>query len=311
MTSKVIDGRQPIAVKSRYASIREYRGRGSGFLRHQPWQTRHRKLGADGVTIRAGLVEQKSQKEPQMSRFEGKRILITGATSGIGRAGALRIASEGGEVIATGRDETALGQLQQELPSSATVLQNDVSIESDIRKLAALVANKGGIDGLWLNAGFARVAALTEITAQDFDLVFGANLKGPVLQMAALAEYLHEGSAVVLTSSTAAYEGAPAASLYAAAKGAQIAVARCWADALGPRNIRVNTLVPGPIDTNFREFMDARFREDFESDVTSRLALTRMGTAAEAAAVGLFLLSDEASFVTGSQYFVDGGLVMQ
>lgn len=98
------------------------------------------------------------------------------------------------------------------------------------------------------------------------------------------------------------------ASLYAATKGALIALARCWADALGPRRIRVNTLVPGPIDTNFRDFMAPDVRRDVEAGVVERLCLGRSGTAEEAAAVALFLLSDEASFVTGSQYAVDGGL---
>ncbi|KAB8307536.1 SDR family oxidoreductase [Erwinia endophytica] len=97
------------------------------------------------------------------------------------------------------------------------------------------------------------------------------------------------------------------ASLYSATKGALISLVRCWTSALGPRNIRVNALVPGPIDTNFRDFMSESFRQEFEAGVVNRLSSGRMGTAEEAAAVGLFLLSDDASFVTGSQYFVDGG----
>lgn len=245
-----------------------------------------------------------------MQSFEGKRILITGATSGIGLAGAIRIAKEGGEVIATGRDKEKLASLRRSLPSSASVLLSDNTCLHDIAKLADHVATTGSLDGLWLNAGFARVGAIDEVTAEAFDLIIGADLKGPVLQMAALAGHLRDGASVLLTSSTSAYEGSPAASLYAAAKGAMISISRCWASALGERNIRVNTLVPGPIDTNFRDFMSDDFRAAFETDVASRLALPRIGTAEEAAAVATFLLSDEASFVTGSQYMVDGGLVM-
>lgn len=246
-----------------------------------------------------------------MKRFEGKRVLVTGATSGIGLAGALRIALEGGEVIATGRDKSRLDKLRSQLPSTATVLQNDAGELADIEILPRLIRKLGPLDGVWLNAGSARVAALDELTPEVFDLVIGTNLKGPMLQMASLASHIDEGASIVLTSSTAAYEGSPSASVYAAAKGAMIAVARCWASALGNRNIRVNTLVPGPIDTSFRDFMDPAFRERFEADVTSRLALPRVGTAEEAAAVALFLLSSDAAFVTGSQYAVDGGLVMQ
>lgn len=246
-----------------------------------------------------------------MTRFHGKRVLVTGATSGIGRAGALRIAAEGGVVIATGRDEERLDSLHRSLPSTATVLRSDAAESGDIERLAQHVRTVGGLDGLWLNAGFARVGSIETVSPEAFDEIMGGNLKGPILQMAALCELLHDHASVVLTSSTAAYEGAPFASLYAAAKGAMVSVARCWAAALGPRNIRVNTLVPGPIDTNFRDFMPSDFREAFEATFTSRLALPRIGSAEEAAAVGAFLLSDDASFVSGSQYMVDGGLAMR
>ncbi len=245
-----------------------------------------------------------------MDRFKGKRVLITGATSGIGLAGALRIAAEGAEIIATGRNEARLEELRRMLPKTATVLANDAARPEDAETLARHVAAAGGLDGLWLNAGFARVGAIDEVSSETFDLLIGANLKGPLLQMAALTGHLRDGASVVLTSSTSAYEGMPAASLYAAAKGAMISVARCWASALGQRNIRVNTLVPGPIDTNFRDFMDPDFRNAFEATAISGLALPRVGTAEEAAAVAAFLLSDEASFVAGSQYSVDGGQVM-
>src|SRR5690606_38541240 len=116
------------------------------------------------------------------------------------------------------------------------------------------------------------------------------------------------GASVLLTSSTATYEGSPMASVYAATKGALVAIGRNWASALAPRGIRVNVLVPGPIATNFRSFMSDDVRAAFEADVLSRLPLGRVGTADEAAAVALFLLSEESSYVTGSQYAVDGGL---
>jgi NAD(P)-dependent dehydrogenase (short-subunit alcohol dehydrogenase family) len=246
-----------------------------------------------------------------MGGFAGKRVLITGATSGIGRAGALRIAREGGLIIATGRDDIRLADLRRDLPQNALVIKNDASDPQSAVELAGLVREVGPLDGLWLNAGYAAVGSIEHVDADGFDAMMNANVRGPVLQLAKLAGLLNDGASVVVTASTAAYEGSAMASVYAATKGALISLARCWASSLGPRRIRVNSLVPGPIHTHFRDFMDARFREGFEADVVGRLALSRIGTVEEAAAVGLFLLSDEASFVTGSQYLVDGGLTEQ
>lgn len=245
-----------------------------------------------------------------MERFSGKNILITGATSGIGRAGALRIAHEGGLVIATGRNPAKLAALRQELPDSARVIYNDAAAPEPAAELVALVSEVGSLDGLWLNAGYAAVGEVAQVTAAAFDAMMNANVRGPALQLAQLSAQLNDGASVVVTASTSAYEGAAIASLYAATKGALISLARCWASALGPRGIRVNTLVPGPIATPFRDFMAPSLRASFEAEVAGRLALPRIGTAEEAAAVALFLLSDEAAFVTGSQYLVDGGLTL-
>ncbi|WP_413732957.1 SDR family oxidoreductase [Sodalis sp. RH20] len=243
-----------------------------------------------------------------MNRFSGKQILVTGATSGIGLAGVKRIAAEGGSIIATGRDPEQLEKLRTLLPDGSVVLQNDASDPTAADALAYKIREHGRIDGLWLNAGYATVGKIEHIDAAAFDALMAANVRGPVLQLAKLADHLNNGASVVVTASTSAYEGAEMASLYAATKGALISLVRCWASALGQRGIRVNTLVPGPIDTNFRNFMSDNFRREFEADVVNRLSLARVGSAEEAAAVGLFLLSDDASFVTGSQYFVDGGL---
>ncbi|WP_316978319.1 SDR family oxidoreductase [Shumkonia mesophila] len=246
-----------------------------------------------------------------MGRFSDKRILITGGSSGIGLAGALRIAEEGGAVGVTGRNEEHLAEARRLLPPGSPVLANDAADPAAADELAAEVRRTGLLDGLWLNAGIAAVAAIDEVDATFFDRMMNVNVRGPILQIAKLAEYLKPGASVVLTSSTSAYERAPAASVYAATKGAILSAARCWAAALSGRHIRVNVLVPGAIDTNFRDFMSTDFRKQFEDDVVSRVPLSRIGSPEEAAAVALFLLSDEASYVTGSQYPVDGGLTMR
>lgn len=201
-----------------------------------------------------------------MTRFAGKRVLITGATSGIGLAGAERIADEQGELILTGSNQQRLAALQQRLPD-AQVLAEDAADP----RAGETLADNGGIDGLWLNAGYAAVAEVDEIDAEFFDRMMRANVRGPALQLARLSEHLNDGASVVVTSSTSTYEGAGIASVYAATKGALVAMARGWATALAERGIRVNVLVPGAIGTGFRDFMDARAREKFEHEVVSRV----------------------------------------
>lgn len=239
-------------------------------------------------------------------RFTGRHILITGATSGIGLAGALRLAAEGANLVLTGTNQTRLSALRDAIPSAAVIF-NDASATNTGAELAAAV-NSNSLDGLWLNAGYADIAPIPDVDAQFFDAMMATNVRGPLLQMAALSHLLNDGASVVVTSSTSTYEGAPSTAVYAATKAALIAAARSWAAELAPRHVRVNTLVPGAISTAFRSFMDDNTRETFESSVLSRVPLGRIGNPEEAAAVAVFLLSDEASYVTASQYAVDGGL---
>jgi NAD(P)-dependent dehydrogenase (short-subunit alcohol dehydrogenase family) len=171
-----------------------------------------------------------------MGRFADKRILITGGTSGIGLAGAKRIVEEGGEVGVTGYSQEHLDEAAHALPPDSLILRNDASHPAAADELAEKVKQKGKLDGLWLNAGFAAVSAVEEVDADFFDRMMNANVRGPILQLARLADTLNQGASVVLTSSTSAYEGAAMASVYAATKGALISVARCWATALANRN---------------------------------------------------------------------------
>ncbi|QIB34945.1 SDR family oxidoreductase [Ancylobacter pratisalsi] len=246
-----------------------------------------------------------------MTRFIGRRVLITGGTSGMGLAGARRIAAEGGAVAVTGRDVARLDATARELPEGARVIANDAADPGATRALVDAAQAMGGLDGLWLNAAYAEIGPIEEVTAQAFDAMMAANVRGPMLQLAALSPHLKAGASVVVTSSSSTYEGAAMTSLYAATKGAVIAMARSWARALAPRDIRVNVLVPGPIETNFRHFLPEEARGAFEDFVVGQVPLRRAGTPEEAAAVALFLLSEDASYVTGSQYAVDGGLIMQ
>ncbi|WP_332108013.1 SDR family oxidoreductase [Serratia rubidaea] len=242
-------------------------------------------------------------------RFSGKNIVITGGTSGMGLAGALRVAAEGGRVALTGLNPARLAAAAEQLPADSLVLSNDAASEADIEALGAALASWGRIDGLWLNAGYAQVGTLESVDAAAFNQMMNANVRGPMLQLARLSPMLNAGASVVVTSSSSTYEGAPTTSLYAATKGAVVAMARSWAAEMAERGVRVNVLIPGPIETNFRHFMPEASRRQFEDFVVGQVPLKRAGTADEAAAVALFLLSDDASYVTGSQYAVDGGLV--
>lgn len=246
-----------------------------------------------------------------MVRFKNKTVLITGGSSGMGLAGARRVVSEGGKVILTGLNEARLQSAKEELGNRAIVLRNDAADPDESAALADQVREHAPLNGLWLNAAFASLAMPEQVDAASFDAMMAANVRGPVLQLAKLSSMLAPGASVLLTASSSAYEKAAATSLYGATKGAVIALARSWATALAPRRIRVNTLVPGPIETNFRSFLPDDAKSGFEAFVVSQVPLGRAGTADEAAAVALFLLSDDASFVTGSQYAVDGGLIMR
>lgn len=244
-----------------------------------------------------------------MQRFSGKRLLITGGTRGIGLAGAHRLQQEGAKVAITGRDPVSLQQAMKILQPGTLGIENDAAQASAAQILAGEVSAWGMLDGLWLNAGHAELGRLEDVDADAFERMMATNARGPALQLAQLTTYLREGASVLVTASSSAYEGAPATSLYAASKAALIAMARCWAAELAPRGIRVNVLLPGPIETDFRRFMAPQIQREFEAAVVAQVPLGRIGRAEEAAALAAFLLSSEASFVNGAQYAVDGGML--
>lgn len=244
-------------------------------------------------------------------RFEGKRILITGGTSGMGLAAARRIAEEGGSVTVTGLTEAHLKEARNSLPAGSQVLSNDAAAPAAAERLAAEVAKAGRLDGIWFNAGHGLHKTLAENTAEFFDRMMHTNVRGPVLQMAALQGHLAEGGAVLISASVSPLVGLADESIYAATKAANAALARCWATELADRGIRANAIAPGPIDTRFLdnvEGMDPELKKTFPEMVTEMVPLGRFGRPEEAAAVACFLLSDDASYVTGSQYVVDGGV---
>ena len=245
-----------------------------------------------------------------MKRFENKTILITGASSGIGLAGAKRLVAEGAKVIITGRTPSRLQAAAEELGANAVAVLDDASDGKTLERLLPVVERIGKLDGLWLNAAYAAGAPLEATGKSMIEQMFQVNVVAPMLHMGALSPHLNDGASVVVTSSSAVYEGQPNVALYAATKAAVLAAARSWAAELAPRGIRVNSLVPGPITSNLRSVLPDEMRAQFEEQLAEVVLLKRVGEAREAAAVALFLLSDDAGYVTGSAYAVDGGLLM-
>lgn len=246
-----------------------------------------------------------------MARFTDKKFLITGGTSGFGLSAAKVIIAEGGHVAVTGMSEDHLEEAREALGSDALVLKNDASDPAAAPRLAEAVREKfGKIDGLWLNAGYGKFGPNDENDAEFFDKMMNTNVRGPVLQMAQLIDDIADGGAVLLSSSVAPYLGQANGAVYAATKAACLALARSWASALAERKIRVNSVAPGPISTNFMEGMGLsdEQKEQFTKQIKKQVPLGRFGEAEEVSNVALFLLSDQASYVTGSEYFVDGGM---
>ncbi|EBA12777.1 SDR family oxidoreductase [Roseobacter sp. CCS2] len=249
-----------------------------------------------------------------MTRFKDKRILITGGTSGIGLATAKRIVAEGGEVAVTGVTQDHLDEAGRDLPSGSLVLRNDASDPEAAKDLAEKIKDQmGQIDGAYLNAGFGKNMATEDVDADGFDAMMDVNVRGVALQMAALKPLIKDGGAVLVTSSVAPYLGGAKGAIYAASKASCLAMARSWSKDLAPRNIRVNAVAPGPIETNFFDALGkgGDEAEDMKKQIAEAVPLGRMGKPDEVAAVTCFLLSDDASYVSGSEYMVDGGMTLR
>jgi len=235
----------------------------------------------------------------------GKVAIVMGGASGIGRAIAERLAKEGASVFLTGRRAPDVDEAVTKTGHEARGLVADASDPEDIeRVIATVVAERGRIDALVFNAGMMEPADLALTTPEHFDQHFAVNVRGALFTMRAGAPHMAAGSAALFLGSIADVKGVPPYGTYAATKAALRSYVRSWTVELAPRGIRVNVLSRGPTDT----VMMATLSEEMRAGIVSQIPLGRMARVEEVAAAAMFLLSDESSFVTGAELYVDGGM---
>lgn len=246
-----------------------------------------------------------------MGRFDGKIVVITGGTTGIGLATARAFLGEGAQVVVTGRSRDTVDAAQKELGPGATALVSDTSRLEDIDALAAHVSRAHGrVDAVFVNAGIAKFAPLEASTPELFDAIFDINVRGAFFAIQKLAPLVVDGGSIVLNTSVVDELGFPATSIYAASKAALRSFARTLSAELGARKVRVNAVSPGPIVTPIfgKLGLDAATLTDMERQMTESNPMKRFGRAEEVARAVLFFASSESSYTTGAELAVDGGL---
>ena len=246
-----------------------------------------------------------------MNKLEGKIAVITGGNSGIGLATAKRFVTDGAYVFITGRRQHELDTAVSEIGKNVMGIQGDVSNLVDLDRLYSIVKQeKGHIDILFANAGIGEFARLGQISEEHFDKTFGVNVKGLLFTVQkAIPLFKDDGGSIILNSSIAASKGVEGFSVYSASKAAVRSFARTWTVDLRRRKIRVNVVSPGQIDTKALSdlMQNEEHSRQLKKDLVSTVPLRRMGTPDEVAKIVSFLASDESSYVTGIELFVDGG----
>ncbi|MFG2952341.1 SDR family NAD(P)-dependent oxidoreductase [Streptomyces sp. NPDC048291] len=245
-----------------------------------------------------------------MGQLDGKTVVITGGTSGIGLATAQRFTQEGAHVYITGRRKETLDKAAEQIGGNVTPVQADSANLADLDRLYATVADAGHrIDVLFANAGGGEFAPLDQMTEEHYDNTFDSNVKGTVFTVQKALPHLVDGGSVILTGSIAGVSGDPAFGVYGASKAAIRAFSRTWANELSGRRIRVNTISPGPITTPGINGLaaDEAGAAQLRETLAGTVPLGRMGRPEEVADLALFLATDQSSFITGTEIFIDGG----
>jgi NAD(P)-dependent dehydrogenase (short-subunit alcohol dehydrogenase family) len=245
-----------------------------------------------------------------MNKLEGKIALMTGGNSGIGLATAKQFVHEGAYVFITGRREPELAGAVKEIGINVSGVQGDVSDLDDLDRLFAQInREKGRLDVVFANAGGAKFAPLGKITEEHYDAIFNINVKGLLFTVQKALPLMPDGATIILNASIVASKGLPDWSVYSATKAAVRSFARTWTTDLKARRIRVNAVSPGSIDTpGLSELLaSADVGEQRKKMIANSVPLGRFGTPDEIAKAVVFLASDDSSYITGTELFVDGG----
>jgi NAD(P)-dependent dehydrogenase (short-subunit alcohol dehydrogenase family) len=246
-----------------------------------------------------------------MRRLEGKVAVVTGGNSGIGLASAKRLLDEGARVAIAGRSQKTLDEAVKYLGNGTLAVQTDVAKLADLDKLYAAVSKKlGKIDILFVNAGVANFAPFADTTEQVYDTNFDINAKGAFFTIQKAIPFLNDGASIILNTSVAGQKGFGTAGSYAATKAALRSFARTAASELVGRNIRVNTVAPGPIETPIfgRLGLDKAAVDEMAQGFVSLVPMKRLGQPEEVAGAVAFLASSDSSYITGVEINVDGGM---
>ena len=238
-----------------------------------------------------------------MGKLQGKVAVITGGTTGIGFATAKLFVEEGAYVFITGRRRKELNEAVTAIGANVTGVQGDISKLDDLDRLYDTVKAKGRIDIVFANAGTGGFVPLGKITEEFYDNIFNTNVKGTLFTVQKALPLLNDGGSIILNGSVASVKGTPGFWVYGASKAAIRNFVRAWSAELSDRHIRSNVLSPGPTDTP----AIGQQPSDAIARIVSTITMGRMGSSDEIAKAALFLASDDSSFVTGIELFVDGG----
>ena len=246
-----------------------------------------------------------------MGKLEGKVALVTGGNSGIGLATAKAFVNEGAFVFITGRREAELAAAVEEMGGQVAAVQGDVSNRSDLDRLFEQIKKeKGRLDIVFANAGVAKYSPLGDITDEFYDAIFDVNVKGVLFTVQKALPLMPDGASIILNASVVASKGFSANSVYSATKAAVRSFARTWTTDLKARRIRVNAVSPGSIDTpGLNDLLaSSETGQQRAKMIASAVPLGRFGAPSEIAKAVVFLASDDSSYITGAELFVDGGL---